>query len=244
MATGLAINQRATCRIVLLTVSAIAALFLVQCGFGSSPAEIAKEPLPYALDALAPHISAEAMDLHYNKHYAGYVKKAIALTRGTVFSGKSAEEVIQLSAGDDANAAVFNNTAQAWNHAFYFKCLSPEGGGLPEGRLAAMIDEAFGSYEAFKKEFIAAASGQFGSGWAWLVLADGHLNLFVGGNADTPLAHDLVPLLAVDVWEHAYYLDYQNRRADFVATVLEDVVNWPFVAEQLEKALPTEPSEG
>jgi superoxide dismutase, Fe-Mn family len=240
MATGPVHPQRATRWSILLTMSAIAALFLVQCGFGSAPAEFVKEPLPYALDALAPHISAEAMDLHYNKHYAGYVKKAIALTRGTAFSGESPDAVIRLSAGDEASAAIFNNAAQAWNHAFYFKCLAPDGGGAPEGQLAAMIDEAFGSLEAFKKEFIAAAGGQFGSGWAWLVLADGHLNLFVGGNADTPIAHDLVPLLAVDVWEHAYYLDYQNRRAEFVATVLDKLVNWPFVAEQLEKALPPE----
>jgi len=238
MATGPVHTQRPTRCTVLLTVSAIAALFLVQCGFGSSPAQFVKEPLPYELDALAPYISAEAMDLHYNKHYAGYVKKAIALTRGTVYADKSPEETIRLSAGDEASTAVFNNAAQAWNHAFYFKCLTPDGGGVPEGRLAAMIDEAFGSLDAFKKEFITAASGQFGSGWAWLVLADGHLNLFVGGNADTPLAHDLVPLMCVDVWEHAYYLDYQNRRSEFVATVLDELVNWPFVAEQLDKALP------
>lgn len=189
--------------------------------------------MPYALDALEPCISAQAMDLHYNKHYAGYVKKAIALTSGTACGGKTPEEVIRMTAGDAAVAGIFNNAAQAWNHAFYFKVLKPKGGGEPEGRLAEMIDDAFGSYDDFKEAFIKAASSQFGSGWAWLVLKDGQLAIFTGGNADTPIAHDMLPLFCVDVWEHAYYLDYQNRRAEFVETVLDKLANWEFVASQL-----------
>ncbi|MGD9788987.1 MAG: superoxide dismutase [Sulfuricellaceae bacterium] len=223
----------------LLLACVFASLFLTQCGIGNEPAQFTKEPLPYALDALEPYISAQAMDLHYNKHYAGYVKKAIALTSGTACGGKTPEEVIRMTAGDAAVADIFNNAAQAWNHAFYFKALKPKGGGEPEGRLAEMIDGAFGSYDDFKEAFIKAASGQFGSGWAWLVLKDGQVAIFTSGNADTPIAHDMLPLFGVDVWEHAYYLDYQNRRAEFVETVLDKLANWEFVASQLpEEASP------
>jgi len=237
MTTGFAKKERLTFRTFLAAASAVALLFLAHCGSDDTPPGIVQEPLPYKLDALAPHISAEAMDLHYNKHYAGYVKKTVSMTRIAPYAGKTIEALIEMTAGDEKTASLFNNAAQAWNHAFYFKSLSPDGGGKPDGRLAEMIDEAFGNLDKFKKKFIAAASGQFGSGWAWLVLVDGHLEILATANADTPIAHGLVPLLTVDVWEPAYYLDYQNRRSEFVTTVLDKLVNWPVVAKRLDSAL-------
>jgi Fe-Mn family superoxide dismutase len=220
------------------TACILAALFLVQCSGGGNSAIFVMEPLPYSQDALAPVISAETMGFHYDKHYAGYVKKANELTKGSGFAGKSMEAVIQATAGDASKAAVFNNLAQAWNHAYFFKCLKPEGGGAPEGLLAEMIDSAFGGFVEFKALFTAAAKDQFGSGWVWLVLEEGKLAVVTSANADTPLAHGLIPLFTVDVWEHAYYLDYQNRRVDFVQSVLDSLANWDFVAAQLEKAQP------
>ena len=182
------------------------------------------------------------MGFHYGKHYAGYVKKANALIKGQGYSGKTAADVVRMAAGKPDQFAVFNNAAQAWNHAFFFKCLKPEGGGEPEGVLAEMIASDFGSVAEFKKLFLTAAKDQFGSGWVWLVLEEGKLAVVTGANADTPLAHGLTPLFTVDVWEHAYYLDYQNRRLDFVKAVLENLANWDFVAAQLEKALPAKES--
>lgn len=239
MATISVINPRLFVRSSVLAACAVAALFLVQCGSGVGSAIFVMEPLPYSQDALAPTISADTMGFHYNRHYAGYVKKANELTRGIGFSGKTAEAVIQMTAGDASKAAVFNNAAQAWNHAYFFKCLKPGGGGAPEGLLAEMIDEAFGGFTDFKELFITAAKDQFGSGWVWLVLDEGKLAVVTGANADTPIAHGLIPLFTVDVWEHAYYLDYQNRRVDFVKSVLDNLANWDFVADQLEKAQPS-----
>ena len=223
-------------RIVLLAVLAAVALFLVQCGADSKSGEFDKERLSYKLDALKPYISKEAMELHYNRHYAGYLSKTKGLTGDSPYAGKSLEELVGMTAGKTESAAIFNNAAQAWNHAFYFKCLSPNGGGTPEGPLAKKIDEAFGSFDKFKEAFIAAASGQFGSGWAWLVLKDGKLELLMTANADTPIAHGLVPLLTVDVWEHAYYLDYYNQRSEFVTTVMDKLMNWSFVSRNLTAA--------
>jgi Fe-Mn family superoxide dismutase len=210
----------------------------MQCKGGGDAAIFVMEPLPYSQDAMAPHLSAQTMGFHYDKHYAGYVKKANALTKEKGYAGKTVEAVIKMTAGDTSKAAVFNNAAQAWNHAYFFKCLKPQGGGPPEGQLAEMIDTAFGSFADFEEVFLTAAKSQFGSGWAWLVLDEGELVVISCANADTPLAHDLTPLFTVDVWEHAYYLDYQNRRADYVKTVLDNLANWDFVAEQLKKALP------
>jgi superoxide dismutase, Fe-Mn family len=232
------LTKRLVARSSLLGACALIALFLVQCSGGGESAIFVVEPLPYSQDALAPTISAETMGFHYDRHYAGYVKKANQLTKGKGFAGKTAEAVIQSTAGDASHAAVFNNAAQAWNHAYFFKCLKPDGGGVPEGLLAEMIDEAFGDFVHFKERFTAAANGQFGSGWVWLVLDEGKLAVVASANADTPLARGLIPLFTVDVWEHAYYLDYQNRRGDFVKSVLENLANWDFVAAQLEKAQP------
>jgi superoxide dismutase, Fe-Mn family len=237
------INKRFILLSSLLAASALAALLLTQCSKHGQAAIFVQEPLPYAQDALAPVISAKTMSFHYGKHYAGYVKKANALTQGPAYEGKTAVDVIRETAGDAAKAAVFNNAAQAWNHAFYFKCMKPQGGGVPQGRLAKMIDAAFGSFSNFKDVFVSAAKDQFGSGWVWLVLDGNKLAVIATSNADTPLAHGLTPLFTVDVWEHAYYLDYQNRRADYVRQVLDKLANWQFVSEQLTKAEPASPSK-
>jgi Fe-Mn family superoxide dismutase len=229
------------CRIVrasVLAACAVATMFMVQCSGGGGTAIFVMEPLPYAKDALAPAISAETMGFHYDKHYAGYVKKADELTKGTGFAGKNAEAVIQMTAEEASSADLFNNAAQAWNHAFFFKCLKPGGGGVPEDLLAEMIDDAFGGLAGFQESFITAAKNHFGSGWVWLVWDGKKLAVVTSANADTPLAHGLVPLFTVDLWEHAYYLDYQNRRVDYVKSVLESLANWDFVAARLEKALP------
>jgi Fe-Mn family superoxide dismutase len=231
------IHKRAVFGVTVLAICAAAALFLVQCGKGDGSAIFTKAALPYAKDALEPAISTETMEFHYDKHYAGYVKTANALTDSEAFRGKTPEAVIQMTADDPAQAAIFNNAAQAWNHAFFFKCLKPQGGGAPQGRLAEMIDASFGGFNDFKTVFLTAAKDQFGSGWVWLVLDGDKLSVVASANADTPLAHGLIPLFTVDVWEHAYYLDYQNRRTDFVQGVLDNLANWEFVGNQLETAL-------
>jgi Fe-Mn family superoxide dismutase len=238
MRTGSIFQKRLFGQVTAIALGILTAMCLVQCGKGGDSVTFVKEPLPYAKDALAPVISADTMGFHYDKHYAGYVKKANDLTRGGNYAGKSPEDVIRMTADHPDRAAVFNNAAQAWNHAFFFKCLKPDGGGQPEGALAEMIDAAFGDVVNFKELFLTAAKDQFGSGWVWLVLDGEELAVVTGANADTPLAHDLTPLFTVDVWEHAYYLDYQNRRVEFVKSVLDNLANWDFVAAELEKALP------
>jgi len=238
MAKHALIHKQSVFGVTVLVACAVAALFLVQCGKDGGSSIFTKAALPYAKDALAPVISAETMGFHYDKHYAGYVKNANALTGGGAFRGKTPEAVIKMTADDPSKAAIFNNAAQAWNHAFFFKCLKPEGGGVPQGRLAEMIDASFGGFNDFKIVFLTASKDQFGSGWVWLVKDGDKLAVVATANADTPLAHGLTPLFTVDVWEHAYYLDYQNRRTDFVQGVLDNLANWEFVAEQLDKALP------
>ncbi len=217
--------------------AAWAAALIVLAGCAAEDAvRFVQEPLPYPRDALAPTISAETMQLHYDRHYAGYVKRANELIREIKHAGRTPEAVIQASAGDPSRAALFNNAAQAWNHAFFFQCLKPDGGGAPSGRLAEMMDDAFGSFAAFRDRFLSAATGQFGSGWVWLVLDAGKLAVVTTANADTPLAHGLTPLFTVDVWEHAYYLDYQDRRNDYVRNVLDNLADWEFAAERLNRA--------
>lgn len=192
--------------------------------------------LPYADNALEPHISANTIGFHYGKHHAAYVTNYNNLVAGTPFDAMSIEEVILATAGDAAKAGVFNNGAQAWNHSFYWNCLSPNGGGKPTGELAAKIDADFGSFEKFVEELKAAAATQFGSGWAWLVLDAGTLKVVKTANAQTPLATGQTPLLCVDVWEHAYYLDYQNRRPDYVAATIQHLLNWEFAEANLQAA--------
>lgn len=189
--------------------------------------------LPYAQDALEPHITANTLSFHYGKHHAAYVTNTNNLIEGTDLADASLEEIIQAAAADPAKAGLFNNAAQVWNHSFYWNCMSPNGGGQATGSILAKIVEDFGSYDNFAQEFKTAGATQFGSGWAWLVIENGKLKVTKTANADTPLAHGQKPLLTVDVWEHAYYLDFQNRRPDYLSTFLDKLVNWDFVNAQL-----------
>ncbi|MCP9794523.1 superoxide dismutase [Synechococcus lacustris] len=192
--------------------------------------------LPYGLDALEPHISRSTLEFHHGKHHAGYVTNLNKLVEGTELADKSLEETITAVAGDTSKAGVFNNAAQVWNHSFYWQCIKPAGGGMPSGALAEKINADFGSFESFAEQFKTAGATQFGSGWAWLVLDAGSLKVTKTANADLPLAHGQKALLTMDVWEHAYYLDYQNRRPDYMATFLDKLVNWDFVAANLAAA--------
>ncbi len=185
-------------------------------------------PLPYPRDALQPHISQETLDYHYGKHHQAYVDNLNKQIAGTEFENLSLEEIIRKSSG-----GVFNNSAQVWNHTFYWNCLSPNGGGAPTGKLAEAIDAAFGSFEQFKEQFTQTALTTFGSGWAWLVQRpDGQLALVSTSNAATPLTGTDTPLLTCDVWEHAYYVDYRNARPKYVEAFW-NLVNWDFVASQM-----------
>jgi len=183
--------------------------------------------LPYAIDALEPNISAKTLEYHYGKHHKAYIDKLNAALEKEDFGGASLEEIIQKS-----DNGLFNNAAQAWNHTFYWYGMSPDGGGEPTGDAAAAINEAFGSFADFKKEFTDTATTHFGSGWAWLALNNGKLEIMGMHDADSPLKIDAKPMLALDVWEHAYYLDYQNARPDYI-TAFWNVVNWDFVSQQL-----------
>jgi Fe-Mn family superoxide dismutase len=181
--------------------------------------------LPYALDALAPTLSQETLEYHYGKHHQTYVTNLNNLIPGTEFEAMSLEDIIMKSSG-----GVFNNAAQVWNHTFYWNCLSPSGGGAPTGALAAAIDAKFGSFEEFKKLFNQSGATNFGSGWTWLVKnADGSLEIFNTSNAGTPMTSGKQALLTLDVWEHAYYIDYRNARPKYLETMWQ-IVNWDFVA--------------
>jgi Fe-Mn family superoxide dismutase len=193
-------------------------------------------PLPFAQDALAPVISAETLSFHYGKHHKAYVDNLNKLVAGTDMSETPLETLIKAVAGKPDKAGIFNNAAQVWNHTFFWNSLKPGGGGAPTGAVAKAIDAAFGSHENFKKEFSNAAMTQFGSGWAWLVADKGQLRIAKTPNAETPLTTGQTPLLTIDVWEHAYYLDYQNRRADFVAAVIDKLLNWEFANANLARA--------
>ncbi len=189
--------------------------------------------LPYAQNALEPHISANTLSFHYGKHHQAYVTNLNNLVKDTTMASMSLEEVIMASAKDSAKAGIFNNAAQVWNHTFYWHCMKPNGGGKPTGELAKRIEEDFGGYDKFAEAFKQAATTQFGSGWAWLVEEGGKLKITKTGNADLPMAHGQKALLTCDVWEHAYYLDYQNKRPDYVSVFLDKLVNWDFVAKNL-----------
>ena len=190
-------------------------------------------PLPYAPNALEPHMSANTFSFHHAKHHQAYVTNLNNLIKDTPLADKSLEEIILATASDAAKIGVYNNAAQVWNHTFFWNSMKPQGGGAPSGELAKRIDATFGSLAKFKDEFKAAAVGQFGSGWGWLVLDGGELKIVKTGAAGTPMTSGQKALLTVDVWEHAYYLDYQNRRPDFLQTFLGHLVNWDFVAKNL-----------
>ncbi|MFT5703245.1 MAG: Fe-Mn family superoxide dismutase [Rickettsiales bacterium] len=192
--------------------------------------------LPYAKNALEPFISENTINFHYGKHHQAYVTNLNKLIEGTDLAGKSLEEVVQISAADSAKAGIFNNAAQVWNHTFYWNSMKPNGGGKPTGELLAKIEADFGSFENFTAEFKTAGATQFGSGWAWLVLENGKLKVTKTANALTPLTTSATPLLTMDVWEHAYYLDFQNARPTYMETFLDKLVNWDFVATNLKNA--------
>jgi superoxide dismutase, Fe-Mn family len=192
--------------------------------------------LPYAKDALAPHISAKTLEFHHDKHHAAYVNNANKMIAGTDLADRSLEEILRAAAASPEKKGLFNNAAQIWNHTFLWHSMSPKGGGKPSGAIAERIQQDFGGYDAFAEKFSGAAVGQFGSGWAWLVLDGGKLKVEATANADTPLVHGRTALITCDVWEHAYYLDYQNRRPDYVKTFLEKLVNWNFANTNLKGA--------
>ena len=191
------------------------------------PFELPK--LPWEKNALEPHITAETLDYHYGKHHNAYVTNLNKLTEGKPEASKSLEELIKTTEG-----GLFNNAAQVWNHTFYWHCMKPNGGGAPSGKLADAIKKDFGSFDEFKKQFVEAATTQFGSGWAWLVKGkDGKLKVTKTGNADCPIKHGDTPLLTIDVWEHAYYIDFRNARPKYIETFMDKLVNWDFVAKNL-----------
>ena len=189
--------------------------------------------LPYAKTALDPHMSERTFDFHYEKHHATYVNNVNNMVKDTDLDGKSIEDIIADVTGDDKRAGLFNNAAQVWNHTFFWNSLAPNGGGAPSGEIGKRIDADFGSYDSFREAFSQAAITQFGSGWAWLIDNGGKLEVVKTANADTPLAHGKKPLLTIDVWEHAYYLDYQNKRPAFIDAYLDHLVNWEFAEQNL-----------
>ncbi len=192
--------------------------------------------LPYPEDALAPVISAQTLSFHHGKHHQGYVNTLNQLVRDTPLAGKSLAEIIAATAGQAALATTFNNAAQVWNHTFYWNSLRPDGGGTPPPALRERIDATFGSLANLSQQLLDAATTQFGSGWVWLVARDSRLEVTKTGNADLPLTRGATPLLTIDVWEHAYYLDYQNRRAAHVSALLDKLINWSFADANLARA--------
>jgi len=192
-------------------------------------AAITLPDLPYAKNALEPHISARTLEFHHDKHHKAYVDNANKLLEGTDLAQLDLDAIIKKVAGDPSKAGIFNNAAQIWNHSFYWKCMKPGGGGAPTGAIAQKINAGFGSYEKFVEEFKNAGATQFGSGWAWLVLDGSSLKITKTPNAENPMVQGMKPLLVVDVWEHAYYLDYQNRRPDYLTTFVDKLICWDFV---------------
>ena len=189
--------------------------------------------LPFDRDALDPHLSAETLEIHHGKHHKAYVDKANGLIGDTDLEGASLVEVIK-AAHQRGDKPLFNNTAQIWNHSFFWQCLTPEGSSRPSGRLRDMISSDFGGEQQLLEQLAKESVNHFASGWGWLVLNNGKLQIMSLHDADTPVAHGMTPLLTIDVWEHAYYIDYRNDRARFVKTVLENIINWDFVAQNLD----------
>jgi superoxide dismutase, Fe-Mn family len=193
-------------------------------------------PLPYPKNALDPHISERTLDFHHGRHHQTYVTNLNNLVKDQPLERQSLEEIIKATHRDSSKTGIFNNAAQVWNHTFFWHSMKPHGGGAPAGNLAAAITRDCGGLDKFKEQFKATAVGQFGSGWAWLVADRGQLKIVSTSNAGTPLSEGQTPLLTCDVWEHAYYLDYQNRRPDFVQAFLDHLINWDFAAQNLAKA--------
>jgi Fe-Mn family superoxide dismutase len=198
------------------------------------PAAIELPPLPYAQNALAPSISENTISFHYGKHHQTYVNNVLKGIAGTEFANTPLVDIIKKTSGKAEQASLFNNAAQVFNHSFYWNSMKPGGGGEPKGKIRDRILSSFGSYQKFADEFSNAAATQFGSGWAWLVLDGGQLKIMKTANADTPIAKDIKPLLTIDVWEHAYYLDYQNRRADYIKAFVDRLLNWDFAEKNLD----------
>lgn len=196
-------------------------------------ASIVLPPLPYGQSALAPSISENTISFHYGKHHQGYVNNAIKLVAGTEYEKMPLEEIIRKTAGKPDLAGIFNNAAQVFNHTFYWRSMKPGGGGKPAGRVGEAIAQSFGDYPKFVEAFSTAAATQFGSGWAWLVLDGSKLRVVKTANAENPLAMSLRPLLTIDVWEHAYYLDYQNRRPDYIKAFVDRLLNWDFAQQNM-----------
>lgn len=192
-------------------------------------------PLPYAIDALEPHISRRTLAAHHGHHHAAYVAKARALTQRTPLESAELDDLVIASASQDRR--LFNAAAQAWNHAFYWQSMRPGGGGAAHGAIAECIEQSFGSQSTFNQQFVAAASDHFGSGWIWLVLDGGRLRILATDNADNPLVAGAAPLLTLDVWEHAYYLDYEHRRLDYIAAFLAHLIDWDFANRRLKAAI-------
>jgi Fe-Mn family superoxide dismutase len=197
---------------------------------------IALPPLPYPENALDPYVSSRTVGFHHGVHQKGYIDTCNRLVAGTDLAGEPLEKIVMATAPDPERLALFNAAAQAWNHDFYFKSMRPKGGGAPSGLVAERIAGRFGDYAGFRKAFAEAAVTLFGSGWTWLVADGGQLGIVATGNAGTPITGAATPLLTLDVWEHAYYLDYQNRRAEYVEAWLDHLVNWDFAATNLERA--------
>ncbi|QSJ19963.1 superoxide dismutase [Nostoc sp. UHCC 0702] len=194
-------------------------------------------PLPFDFNALEPYgMKGETFEYHYGKHHKAYVDNLNKLTEGTELTDKSLEDVIQITYQDSSKAGIFNNAAQVWNHTFFWNSLKPGGGGVPTGELATKIYQDFGSFEEFKKQFSEVATTQFGSGWAWLIDDGGTLKVIKTPNAENPLAYGKKALLTLDVWEHAYYIDYRNARPAFIKNFLDQLVNWDFAAQNYAKA--------
>ncbi len=193
--------------------------------------------LPYPKDALEPHLTAKTFEFHHGKHHNAYVTNLNNMIPSTEYETMSLEDIIKKTAGDAAKAGFFNNAAQIWNHTFYWNCMKPNGGGEPTGKLMDKINEDFGDFGKFKDAFKQAGVTQFGSGWAWLVAENGKLKVTKTLNADLPMVHGQTPLLTMDVWEHAYYIDFQNRRPDYAQTFIDKLINWEFVSKNFEAAM-------
>ena len=194
-------------------------------------------PLPYKQDALEPYISSRTLEFHYGKHHQAYATNTLKLIAGTKLEKLPLKEIILKSHGIKELVSTYNNAAQLFNHDFYWQCMKPNGGGKPQGKMLQAIEQSFGGFDAFVKIFSESAAAQFGSGWTWLVKDGDHLKVIDTGNADTPLTTGWVPLLTIDVWEHAYYLDYQNRRTDYIRAYMDHLVNWEFAGKNLDHAV-------